>query len=241
MPKVRISSTGRIIEYGDIEGGVEYNLTTPKLFDVVQANTQGAQVGTDNPEGAVSARHANDLYYETDAKHLWVHTAPTGNTGWVNATAAEAQETGGVGDLLYTSFDVGGLAVSGPTAVPVPFNALYEPDQDGGGTFDVDLVTGIITVLRDCMLDGSAYYSLTPAVSDVSRGRFSLGHNSNLSARSFPAFTYNTPSIAVAGLQPRLIFPLQVVKGDTLRLSASKIDTPAYTLDYAELYLFALT
>lgn len=93
MPNVRISSGGHVSEYGAISDGVAYNVTSPDIYTVVQAiQVDGAlaQTGSGSPEGVVTPRHANDLYYDTTAKHLYVHAAATGNTGWVDATAAAA-------------------------------------------------------------------------------------------------------------------------------------------------------
>jgi hypothetical protein len=94
MPtKVLINNAGKIIEYGDIANGVAYNVTSPKIDTVVaalQVDGGKAQVGAGSPEGATSTRHANDLYLRTSNNHLFVHAAASGNTGWVDATAAAA-------------------------------------------------------------------------------------------------------------------------------------------------------
>ena len=91
--KINIHSSGRIIESGDIQNGAAYNLTSPSaealISDPVNATANGASflTGTASPEGSVTAP-PNRGYYDTSAKHIWVKQTGTGNTGWVDATAA---------------------------------------------------------------------------------------------------------------------------------------------------------
>lgn len=87
MPNININSTGHILEWGSITTGVAFNVPGVDLTAVVDADNT-AQVGAGSPEGVATARHANDLYKNSTDGHVWYHASGTGNTGWVDATAA---------------------------------------------------------------------------------------------------------------------------------------------------------